>query len=56
MVPEGINLPADDRPILDAFGRRRNGQGAGAELAGKALQAINQAEAKPRNRSDNDRE
>ena len=44
MVPEAVNLRADDRPILDAFRRRRNGQGAGAELARKVLQAIDHAE------------
>ena len=47
MVPEGVKLRADDRPVLDAFRRRRDGQGASTKLARKVLQAIDHADAKP---------
>ena len=56
MVPEFVNLGADDRPRLDAFRRRRNEQGAGAKLASKVLQAIDHAVSKPCHRSNHDRE
>ena len=56
MIPKGVNLRADDRPVLDAGRGRRNGQTACAEFGRKASQAIDQANSEPGHWSDNDQE
>ena len=56
LVPEAVNLRADDRPVLHALRRRRNGQAARTELARELLQAIDQANSKPCDRADDDQQ
>src|SRR6185437_1126468 len=56
LFPKPENLRANDRPVLDAVRRRRNGQGTRTELAREILQAVNHAYSKPRDGADDDQE
>ena len=40
MIPEAVELRADDRPVLHTFRRRRNGQNSRTEFAREILQAL----------------